>query len=94
METGQRSLWAPFCEYSDIFGLPGEGPHAARMGPFAAVDVIGTAAGAGLVAALWSSPRGFGARWLIAFVILILISVVFHWAFCVPTAITRAVGLA
>lgn len=76
-----------FCQYKDAAGIPGTGVHSYRFAGLAAVDLFLTVIAAVLVAKLrgYSIVKSFG--------VLMLLSVVFHWLFCVPTTITSAIGL-
>lgn len=75
MATGQ-------CKYSGMFGEPGKGAHSIRVGGFAIVDLLLTAALALLISRPWA--RGAGA-FLLAFLVLMVIAVGAHELFCVNT---------
>jgi hypothetical protein len=74
METG-------LCKYKDMFGKPGEGLHAYRLGGVAIVDVVMTLVAAYLLAR-W---RGWGVLPTTAG--LFLAGVIAHRVFCVRTAV-------
>ena len=76
------------CKYRDIFGRPGEGVHAFRIGGFAAVDVVLTV----ILAVIIAAAAGFGAIGAGAtFVALVAIGEVAHRMFCVDTAGLRLI---
>lgn len=74
----------PLCKYSDALGKPGKGIHKFRVGGLAAADLVLTGALAALI-----SRKGFHTKSVIAllfvFVILLVIAVALHEAFCVKT---------
>ena len=76
------------CPYANIFGKPGEGPHAWRFLGVAVIDVFFTALFAVLVAKIWKISF-----WR-TFLALILIGEVAHWYFGVPTAVLVWLGVA
>ena len=88
-----------FCKYARVAGLPGEGVHATRLFGMAAFDLVGTLLIAVGIAAwiCWRRrPLGVGAVVAVAiavFVTLMTLSVFSHWLFCVPTALTKSLGL-
>lgn len=81
------------CQYKDIFGKPNEGVHSIRM-PFfhfssdirthslALVDVLGTL-GLAYLLTLY-----IDIHIIIAFIILMILSIFIHKLFCVDTALT------
>ena len=72
------------CQYSGLLGEPGRGAHSARVGGLAAVDLLLTAGLALLVAT--RRPRGSRVAWFVLLVlVLILIGIAAHEAFCVNT---------
>ena len=75
------------CQYQNIFGAPGEGPHSYRFMGVAAVDIFLTILAAIAIAA--TTNRSL----LKTFGVLMIVAIFFHWMFCVPTTITRALGL-
>jgi len=68
-------------QYRDIFGKPGEGAHAIRVGGIAVVDVAVTVAAAALIA--YATSQSFA----IVIVLLLLLGIVAHEAFGVRTAV-------
>ena len=81
------------CEYKDALGKPGEGIHSWRVPPgLAGFDLLLTAGAALLLSHTLLS--GTVVSFLIALVILIVIAVIVHRAFCVNTALNTWLGLA
>jgi hypothetical protein len=78
------------CQYSEIFGRPGEGAHAPRVAGLAAVDVAGTV-GIAYLAARYGLGAGDPATVLAVFVVLMLCTVYIHEAFCVNTRLNAAI---
>ena len=86
-------LYMP-CPFSTtVFGAPNEGIHAARIGPFAAVDTVGTAVIA-LAIAMRLRPKAWARAFLPIFAVLMVLSVAVHRLFCVDTALVTMLGLA
>jgi len=82
------------CAYSGIFGEPNEGAHRWRLGGLAAVDVLGTAGVAVLIAMAVRRRRDSIAAARAAaliFIILILAGIVAHEAFCVNTRLNATI---
>lgn len=78
------------CQFRDALGRPGEGIHAWRVGSgegLAGADLLMTAAAAGAIVALSGELTAF--RFALAFVVLVIVSVAVHLAFCVDTPLTR-----
>jgi len=71
------------CRYKDIFGRPGEGAHAYRVFDIAVVDVAATVAVAYVIA------RMFGFTFWKSLVVLFLIGIISHRAFCVRTTVDK-----
>jgi energy-converting hydrogenase Eha subunit H len=67
------------CQFSDIFGKPGQGVHSLRLGGFAVVDIAFTVIGALVLSHLfdWSF-------WLTLLGLFVL-GIVMHQLFCVKT---------
>ncbi len=78
------------CKYRDMFGEPGKGIHAYRIFGMAAVDLVVTAFVA-IILSRWFMPR-IGV--IPMFAGLFISSIAIHRAFCVNTAVIRALGLA
>lgn len=74
-----------FCEYSDIFGLPGTGVHSYRVFDIAVFDVILVI----LVAFVVSCFTKFNIYYIIIF--LFILGVIAHRLFCVRTTIDRLI---
>ncbi len=72
------------CEYKDIFGKPREGVHSYRFMNVAIVDVLATVA-LSIAIGYFSDMNTF-----LIFLVLILVSIIAHKAFCVDTAVNRA----
>jgi hypothetical protein len=75
------------CPFAESLGKPGEGIHSVRLGGLAVVDVAATLLGAWLLA-----PRLGMPTWA-AFLALVCLGVLVHWALCVDTAFNRFLGL-
>ena len=74
-----------FCDKKDMFGKPNEGNHKMRIPilDVAAVDVIAT-----IVAGLIIS-KVFGYAFITVLIILFIISIITHRAFCVRTRVDK-----
>ena len=78
------------CKYKDIFGEPRSGPHAYRIPliDVAAIDLILT-----ILLGFFLSKYLFGSRtsysFWITFLILFVISIIAHRAFCVRTTVDK-----
>lgn len=75
------------CQYAEIFGKPGEGVHAHRILGMATVDLSLTIMAAMLIALYWKLNA------FMVFIGLMLLGIMMHWWFCVPTALNRGLGL-
>ena len=73
------------CHYKDIFGRPREGAHAYRLFDIAVVDVAAT-----VLLALVISPV-FGLSFWKSLVVLFIIGIISHRAFCVRTTVDKLV---
>ena len=71
------------CRYKDIFGRPREGAHAYRIFDIAVVDVAATVVVAFLIA------RVFGFSLWKSLVVLFIVGIISHRAFCVRTAVDK-----
>jgi hypothetical protein len=71
------------CRYKDLFGRPREGAHAYRLFDIAVVDVAATFVVAYLAA------RVFGATFWKSLVIMFIIGIISHRAFCVRTTVDK-----
>jgi hypothetical protein len=76
-------MTAPFIQYRDIFGRPGEGPHEHRTFGFASIDILFT-----IIAALLIPGDK-----LRNFVALMLIAIILHALFGVETTLNKKLGL-
>ena len=91
------------CKYKNAFGKPGEGAHAWRLGGergtrdgVAGSDLLLTAGAAFLISRFTSKKlRQYPplASFFIVFIILMVVAVAVHRAFCVDTALNRKLGL-
>lgn len=73
--------------YKHVLGIPGQGFHAARLGPIALNDTLGTVAVAAITA--WIFKIEFWKSFLLWFVA----GEVLHYWFGTPTAFLKLVGL-
>jgi hypothetical protein len=73
----------PLCRFAGLLGEPGKGMHSFRVGGVAAVDVVLTA----LLAFFLARRKGHATLGLFVayFILLVLLSVLIHAAFCVNT---------
>ena len=74
------------CKYKDMFGKPGEGLHAYRVGDIAIIDVLGT-----LLAAWFIDSSGVAGTYnyyQIAAALFVL-GIILHRAFCVKTTVDK-----
>jgi hypothetical protein len=71
------------CRYKDIFGRPREGAHAYRLFDIAVVDVAATVFVAFIIARL------FGLSFWKSLVVLFIIGIISHRAFCVRTTVDK-----
>jgi len=78
------------CQYSDIFGKPGEGLHKYRIFGMAAVDLILTFVLALLISWLYKYPI-VSIETVIIFLSLMVLAVIVHRLFCVKTALNNAI---
>ena len=75
------------CPNANALGVPEQGFHAARLGPVALYDTVGTILLAVLTA--WLTKTGFWWNLLAWFVA----GEVLHWIFGTPTAFLKMTGL-
>ena len=73
----------------DALGKPGEGVHAPRLGPYAAVDLLATLVFAEVVRRKWHPTQSY---WAVAGG-MITIGVVVHAFFGVQTALNKQLFL-
>ncbi len=71
------------CRYKDIFGRPREGAHAYRIFDIAVVDVAATVVVAFLIS------RVFGFSLWKSLVVLFIVGIISHRAFCVRTTVDK-----
>jgi len=72
------------CDHSTLLGEPGKGSHAVRLGGIAAVDLVGTA-GLTFLVTRYGLGRTDAQAYALVFVILLLVAILVHEAFCVNT---------
>jgi hypothetical protein len=78
------------CEYSDVFGAPGEGAHKYRVGGLAAVDLIATG-GLAFLLARFALRRNDALVFVLVFLILLVAGILVHEAFCVNTRLNATI---
>lgn len=69
------------CKYSAILGLPKEGVHSARIGPFALNDILATVLVSVFLAFFLNKNV------IIVFLLLMILAIALHRLFCVNTAL-------
>ena len=74
-----------FCKYKDIFGIPGKGVHKYRVGGLALVDVVLTI----LLGYYIHKHQKTKYSLLTILIGLFIIGIIFHWLFCVDTALNK-----
>jgi ABC-type Na+ efflux pump permease subunit len=87
------------CQYSNIFGAPGTGSHQRRIGPRGGVAVVDLLATGGLTLMLAYGVNGrkdllslnFALTIVLVFIILMIVAVFVHEAFCVNTRLNAAI---
>ena len=84
------------CKYANIAGTPGTGFHETRFLGMAAYDLFGTLLIAALITFLLFRFAKIETPLLPAYVVaaLFALAIFFHWLFCVPTALNKALRLA
>jgi hypothetical protein len=75
------------CPYSTLLGIPGQGFHATRIGPYALNDTLATILGAILLA--WIYKTSF----LAAFIGFFVLGEVLHYLFGVQSAFLTTLGI-
>ncbi len=73
------------CQYKNIFGKPGEGPHSYRIANIAVVDVLVTVIIAFILSKL------FKWKFLKTLIVLFIIGIIAHKIFCVKTTVDKAI---
>lgn len=79
--TGIASL----CKYKDVLGKPNEGLHSYRFLNIAIFDVLGTILIAYALSFLFTYKYAFP----IIALLLFLLGIILHWAFCVNTTVNK-----
>ena len=77
-----------FCSYKNIFGEPNKGIHKYRIFGMAFFDIVGLL----ILTVIISKQYSFDFTHLL--VCLILLTILIHYLFCVPTALNVAIGIA
>jgi hypothetical protein len=72
-----------FCEYSNIFGEPGQGIHSIRLFNIAIVDVIAT------IIVAYPISEYFSIDYTITLISLFVCGIVLHRLFCVRTIVDK-----
>lgn len=75
------------CPYKDLLGIPKEGVHARRIGPFALNDLIGTLLGSYLISSFFETDF-----WITLFMIFVW-GELLHYIFCVQTEFLTMIGI-
>ena len=78
-----------FCEYSEIFGKPGEGIHSIRIFDIAIIDVVLTIIGAYyfhhyIVLKYYKLPL------ICTIGVVFILGIIFHKLFCVNTGLNKS----
>lgn len=73
------------CKYKDFFGKPGHGAHSYRIFNIAYIDVIFT------VIMAWAISKLFTVSFGYILIIVFLVGIVMHRAFCVRTTIDKLI---
>jgi hypothetical protein len=68
------------CKYKNILGIPKQGMHKLRFGPFGFIDIIATLVLAGVISYFTDINS------LYTFILLFIIGQILHWLFCVNTS--------
>jgi hypothetical protein len=71
------------CQYSTLFGIPGEGIHKYRIFNIAIVDLLAT------FAAAWLFAKIFEANLFISILVFLFLGILAHRIFCVKTTIDK-----
>jgi accessory gene regulator protein AgrB len=75
------------CQFKDILGKPGEGPHSIRLGGFAVVDSVLT------ILLAWYVSKWVDKPFPLVLLVVFIIGEILHWVFCVDTAFIKLIGL-
>lgn len=82
----------PFlAKYKDILGVPNEGFHKNRIGPYALNDILGTILIAIILAFFYKPYSNFFYNFLFYFIILFIVGEFLHYIFCVRTAFIKQI---
>jgi hypothetical protein len=77
------------CKYSNIFGKPNEGVHSIKLFNIALVDLGLTILLGYLIYLILNKYLKVKIKLLLIFLILFLLSIIFHRLFCVRTTIDK-----
>ena len=77
-----------FCAYKNIFGEPKKGIHQYRLFGLAIFDVLG------LIGINYIISSTYNIDFFQLLIVLILLTILIHYIFCVPTALNTALGIA
>lgn len=69
-----------------MFGIPGQGAHSQRIGPFALVDTAGT------VLIAYAISRTLNTKFIPTLAITFVSAEIMHYLFCVDTAFMRMIS--
>lgn len=72
-----------FCEYSNIFGEPGQGIHSIRLFNIAIIDVIAT------ILVAYPISKYFSIDYTIGIITLLVCGIILHRLFCVRTSVDK-----
>ena len=67
------------CKFKNLFGIPYQGLHKLRFGPFGFIDIFATLVLAGIIAYIFHIDS------LYTFIALFFIGQLIHWLLCVKT---------
>lgn len=84
-----RSGSGGLCQYAGIFGAPDTGAHSLRVGGLAAVDLLATG-GLAFLISRFGLRRPDAFAFVLVFVLLLLVGILAHEAFCVNTRLNAA----
>jgi len=80
------------CQYKNIFNEPKKGVHSHRIFNIAIVDVLATILGAYIFYILiYNKYSIFDYNFIKCLFVLFLLSIFFHWLFCVDTTVMKII---
>lgn len=77
-----------FCDYKNIFGVPGTGVHKWRFMDVALFDYVGTIVLAIIFSKLTKLPL------VLSTILMFVLGIALHAIFCVPTSTVKYLGFA